>query len=217
MPSEWHSERAPRTASGEQHACVPSVRSSAQSLRVTATTSAPRSRSTSAATAESTPPLTATRTRSPAGSSRDRLAGGGERAERARERVGNEIGRVAALRAEAADQRRRRRPPRPGRRPAPARLRPPRTPPRRTREEPRSPRRRTSPRRSRRRRARSEIRTRSPQTEPPALPGVRAVGRGPAARLVARVFAQELRVAGHGRNGSPLRRRERRGDGAISG
>lgn len=62
MPRSWVSERAPRTASGEQQALVPSVSGSAQSLTVTATTSAPRSRSLKAATALSTPPETATRT-----------------------------------------------------------------------------------------------------------------------------------------------------------
>ena len=65
MPSECARRRAPSTASGEQQLFSPSVSRSAQSLSVTATTSCPASRSRRAATAESTPPLRATRTRSP--------------------------------------------------------------------------------------------------------------------------------------------------------
>jgi hypothetical protein len=65
MLSECASPRALSTASGEQQLLAASVWRSAQSLSVTATTSAPRSRSSSAATAESTPPLIATSTRSP--------------------------------------------------------------------------------------------------------------------------------------------------------
>ena len=65
MPSECASARAPSTACGEQQLRAPSLWRSAQSFTVTATTSAPRSRSSSAATAESTPPEIATATRSP--------------------------------------------------------------------------------------------------------------------------------------------------------
>ena len=84
MPSPWASARAPTTASGEQQLRAPSVCRSAHSFSVTATTSAPRSRSSSAATAESTPPLSATSTRSPlAGGSASALARRG-RARRAR-------------------------------------------------------------------------------------------------------------------------------------
>ena len=68
IPSEWASERAERTASGEQHALVPSVWGSAQSLTVIATGSPPPSRSIKAATALSTPPERATPTRPGEGS-----------------------------------------------------------------------------------------------------------------------------------------------------
>src|SRR3954447_21387657 len=65
IPIRWARDRAPRTASGEQQLFAPSLCWSAHSFSVTATTPAPRSRSRRAATAESTPPLIATRTRSP--------------------------------------------------------------------------------------------------------------------------------------------------------
>jgi hypothetical protein len=61
--------RAPSTASGRAAGLGPSVSGSAQSLTVIATTSAPRSRSSRAATALSTPPDMATATRSDAGAS----------------------------------------------------------------------------------------------------------------------------------------------------
>ena len=78
MPSEWASARAPSTASGEQQALAPSVSGSAQSFSVTPTTSAPRSRSSSAATALSTPPDIATSdaVARPAGASRSGRSGG---------------------------------------------------------------------------------------------------------------------------------------------
>ena len=74
MSSECATARAPSTASGEQHALVPSVSGSAQSFTVIAMTSTPRSRSRRAATAESTPPETATATRSGDGHSPPSLA-----------------------------------------------------------------------------------------------------------------------------------------------
>ena len=128
----WASARAPTTASGEQQLRAPSVCRSAHSFRVTATTSAPRSRSSSAATAESTPPLIATSTRSAARRRiRKRLARRGRGAERAVKGVGGELGRVAALRREPAERGGDRRPARCAPRPARWRPRPPRRPRRR--------------------------------------------------------------------------------------
>ena len=105
MPSEWATARAPSTASGEQQALAPSVSGSAQSLRVTPTTSAPRSRSSSAATALSTPPDMATSDAAArAGPARRRARGRGG-AERPVQGVGGELGGVALGRRQPAERR----------------------------------------------------------------------------------------------------------------
>ena len=118
---------------------------------------------------------------------------------------------MAALRRQPADRSAISSAPRTAAARAPARPRPPRRPRRRRREAPRSPRRRTSPGRSAPSRPRSEIRTRSPQAEPPALPVWAPSGAGPR-RVSSRAYSlEELRVA-HGQGSAA-----RRSDGASRG
>ena len=195
-PSECASARAPTTASGEQQLALPSLCAVGPELeRHGRRPRAPRSRSSSAATAESTPPLIATRTRSPLrGGGAERDAGRRGGAERPVQRVGREL----APRGARSPRRRR----------APRRSRPGRSGRRR------GPSRRRRARRSRRPRPRaaraalgvegrratirppsiaSEIRTRSPQGAPPAVPLKAPSGGRRRAGGVAGVMRKEAR------------------------
>ena len=89
MPIPCATERAIRTACAEQHDASASFDGSAHSSSVTAAAFSPAS---SAATAESTPPLIATSVRP--GSAGERRAGAGGGAERAVQRVGDQVGGV---------------------------------------------------------------------------------------------------------------------------
>ena len=102
MPSPCASSRAPRTACAEQQLSSPSFSGSDHSSSVTADGLArPRARTSSAATALSTPPLIATSVRSRDG--RERRARARRSPERAVQRVGGELGRVALGGAQPAE------------------------------------------------------------------------------------------------------------------
>ena len=151
-----------------------------------------RARTSSAATALSTPPLIATSTR-PARRRRERrVACGAGRGERAVQRIGGEVGGVELPRREAAQLGRRRR--RRRRAPPPARRGPrPATRPRcRPRSRPRSRRRRTSTSAMRPSRTTSATRTRSPHGAPPALPTCAPAGTGPRPGRLAQVLLEGM-------------------------
>ena len=141
-PMPWATIRARRTALAEQQLASASFSASRHSSSVTQTTSAPERCASSAATAESTPPDIATRTRSRPVRRGARLRRGGP-AQRLVQRVGGQVGGVQLARRSARPARRRRRGRSRGRRRAAARRR--RARPRRSR--------RRSPRRSRTRRS----------------------------------------------------------------
>ena len=98
MPMPWASERATRTACAEQHDASASLASSAHSSSVTATAPSPVS---SAATAESTPPLMATSVRP--GSSGTAADARAASAQRPVQRVGGQLGRVQLARRQPAE------------------------------------------------------------------------------------------------------------------
>ena len=100
-PIRWATARASRTAWAEQHDASASLAGSRHSSSVTQTASRPARAASSAATAESTPPLMATSVRpGAAGSAR---AGRGGGAERLMQRVGGQLGGVELAGREAAE------------------------------------------------------------------------------------------------------------------